>query len=142
MDPRSDTAPTLVAIALLLLVVGGVVAAVVIVFDPRILPGCKLDQDRWQEARQLAEQGHTADAFEKAEPEVEDIVNCDDLVYGKSRREVIQLLGAPDSGPKKVTYAHYDVGVPEFSSDYPGLDIRFDSSGHADEAAVSGYVEP
>ena len=141
MDSRKDSAPLWLAIALFLLLVGGVVTAWIVVFDPRIFPGCDLDQSRWQEARQLVRQGRSFDAFERAEPEVEDIVKCDHLVYGKSRGEVQKLLGGPDSRPGNSKPFYYNVGVPAGLSDYPGLDIRFDPDGRAAQASVSGHIE-
>jgi hypothetical protein len=128
------TLVTLVGVAVL---IGGYIA----LFDPRIFPGCSLDRDRWDESRQLVSDGRVFDAFRKAEPEVEDIVKCDHLVYGKARPEVRALLGDPSSTGKQGRFFFYNVGIPDGLSDYPGLEIRFDENSSAVEASVPDYIE-
>jgi hypothetical protein len=113
---RGERRTTLLIAALVMLVgaavlIGGYVA----LFDPRIFPGCNLDRKRWDESRQLVSDGRAFDAFGKAEPEVEDIVKCDHLVYGKARHEVRELLGDPSSTGKRGRFFFYDVGIPDGS---------------------------
>jgi hypothetical protein len=132
----------LVAALVVLVAVAVPVAGYIVLFDPRIFPGCDLDQQRWNEARQLVGHGRTSEGFEKAEPEVEDIVKCDRLVYGKPRAEITALLGKPSNHPgDSPHFLFYNVGIPEGLSDYPGLQIRFDESGAAVEASVPDYIE-
>jgi hypothetical protein len=132
----------LVAALVVFVVVAVPVAGYIVLFDPRIFPGCHLDRQRWDEARELIGHGRSAEGFEKAEPEVEDIVKCDHLVYGKPRAEIIALLGRPSNraGDNPRVF-FYNVGIPEGLSDYPGLEIRFDERGMAAEASVAGYIE-
>jgi hypothetical protein len=130
----------LIAALVLLWGAAVLIAGFVAVFDPRIFPGCNLDRKRWDEARRLVSDFRSNEAFEKAEPEVEDIVKCEDLIYGKTRPEVRELLGNPGQTSNR-KFFFYNVGIPEGLSDYPGLDIRFDQGGTAVEAFVSGYIE-
>jgi hypothetical protein len=139
---RWERRVTLLVAALVVLVAVAVpVAGYIILFDPRIFPGCDLERQRWDEARQLVSDGRPFEGFERAEPEVEDIVKCDDLVYGKSRPEITALLGKPRNRPGDNPHFFYNVGIPEGLSDYSPLQIRFDESGAAVDASVTGYIE-
>jgi hypothetical protein len=72
---------------------------------------------------------------------VEDLVKCDDLLYGKSPADVRQMLGPPDKETRNPTTWEYDVGIPRELSDYPRLEIVYGSDVRVDEVSVPSYVE-
>lgn len=94
------------------------------------------DESAWTAARAA-----TPTSYERASPVAEDVVKCEDLVYGKDGSSIVQLLGRPDWKSKKEDVWGYDVGVPEELSDYPGLVITFDDDGTVETAEIPGYYE-
>lgn len=97
---------------------------------------CAFDESAWTAARAA-----TPTNYELASPVAEDVVKCEELVYGKDRQEVVQLLGRPDWRSKEKDVWGYEVGVPEDLSDYPGLVITFDIDGVVETVEIPGYYE-
>jgi hypothetical protein len=101
--------------------------------------GCAFDRSSWIEATQ----GKFGD-YEEAKPIADDLIHCDDPLYGRSRAGVQALLGERDFGGRRNPKANlwgYDIGVPGALSDYPGLQVHFDEKGRVDEVSIPGYEE-
>lgn len=136
MGSRRDPRFFYGVVASIVALVAVVVIAIVAIEDGRVLPGCEFDDLKWTAA--MAEDDPNR-RFELAEPEVTDIVKCDDLIYGMSEQDVDARLGRRDGGSGGTWF--YDVGVPEGLSDYESLTIVFEDGGVV-EASVPGYIEP
>jgi hypothetical protein len=96
---------------------------------------CSFDRERWAAAKYR----HDAD-FNAIEGELKTLVGCGTL-KGRTRADVRSLLGRQDGSPRPRVW-YYNVGIPDGLSDYPGLDVAFDSRGRAVSARVPGYIEP
>jgi hypothetical protein len=88
--------------------------------------GCEFDEDAWRS---------------RGEEVVEDLVECNHLLYGKSPEEVREMLGEPDKVTRRPLTWDYWLPVPGPLSDYPPLEIVFDGNRQVEEVSVSGYVE-
>jgi hypothetical protein len=97
--------------------------------------GCDFDRNSWLEARGLALDA----AYDKAKPQAEKLINCDDLLYQRSRAQVERLLGTRSFKVRRGW--GYDIGVPDGLSDYPGLQVQFDRDGRVIDVSVPGYIE-
>jgi hypothetical protein len=100
---------------------------------------CDFDGQEWLEATQ----GKFGD-YDKAKPIADELIHCDDPLYGRSRAEVQALLGERDFGGRRNPKANiwgYDIGVPGALSDYPGLQVHFDEKGRVDEVSIPDYEE-
>ena len=124
--------------------IAGIAAAILIVLLTLGLReggfGCDFDRKEWLEATA----GKFGD-YEKAEPIADDLIRCDDPLYGRSMTEVRSLLGERDFGYREKEAGDevwgYDIGIPGALSDYPGLQVRFDEMGRVEEVSVPGYKE-
>ena len=112
----------------------GVVAAISAAQDGRLFSTCNFDQATGDRGRA---EHDSARAFDTLSPEVEDIVKCDGIVYGKTMGEIETLLGAPDrSKGRKWTYS---MGIPASASEYGALRINF-VRGRVAHADVPGQI--
>jgi hypothetical protein len=120
--------------AVLVVLCLGVVVAIGAGRDGRLFSTCNFDRATWDRGR--AEQD-SARAFDILSPEVEDLVKCDGIVYGKTRGKIEALLGAPDrSTGRKWTYS---MGIPARASEYGALRITF-LRGKVAYASVPGEI--
>jgi hypothetical protein len=99
--------------------------------------GCTFDRSSWTAVRGMSPL--SGETFQKARPIVENLVQCDDPLWGRSRAEVRSVLGKPDW--KGTTAWRYDIGIPSGLSDYPGMNLDFDEHGQVNDVAVADYIE-
>lgn len=99
---------------------------------------CSFEADEWIEGHRIE---RDADRYDAMKSMAEDLVKCDDLVYGKSVSEVRDLLGPPDLTFNADRSWKYEIGIPPPRSDYPGLVLEYGANRTVQSAEVSGFVE-
>jgi hypothetical protein len=119
-------------LAVVSLAVVAVAFAAAIVHGFNIPPDCTFDAKGWKASRASID-----DRFERSERAVRQLVECDELVHGRTRDEVEALLGHVGRSSDGRAWA-YDIGVPGINSDWPDLEISFGVSGVVERVWVPG----
>lgn len=103
-----------------------------------LIRDCSFEKDEWIKGHRIE---RDADRYDVMEPMAEDLVKCDDLVYGKSGSEVRDLLGPPDLSFNADRSWKYEIGIPPPRSNYPGLVLEYGRDRAVASAAIPGFYE-
>jgi hypothetical protein len=96
---------------------------------------CQFDLAGWQASR--ADERQSTERYDHGSWAAEQLANCDELVRGHSRAQVLALLGHVGLTGRKTNSWSYDIGRPlELDSDWPPMDIAFGPSGGVDRVTV------